>query len=307
VTVTAPPPPPPPPPSTTTTTITGDEPDPSIAGTAITVSFTVTASVGSPAGDVQVTEPNGGSCTATVAEGSCMLTPGGLGERTITASYVGSPTFAPSSGTAQHTVNPQNHAPTANADQGTTAEDTPVNIAVLANDVDPDPNDQGSLSASIVGSVPNGTAVVEQDGTVTYTPNPNFSGTDTFMYSATDPAGASSTAAVSVTVSPVNDSPNFQIGKSRINVNPQDGAQVVEQIATNISAGPGESQAVSFTAAPDRTDILSSGPAIDPNGTLTFTPTADATGDTTVSVTLRDDAGGESAPETFTIEFNGSN
>jgi hypothetical protein len=95
---------PPPPPASTTTTITGHDPDPSDAGALITVSFTVTSASGTPDGNVQVTEANGESCSAPVAQGSCTLTPVGTGPRTITASYLGTSSFNSSSDTETHTV-----------------------------------------------------------------------------------------------------------------------------------------------------------------------------------------------------------
>jgi PKD repeat protein len=295
---------PPSPPGTTVTTITGDEPDPSLEGAIITVSFTVTSSAGDPTGDVQVTEAGGGSCTATVAQGSCKLAPVGLGERTITANYLGTPKFSPSSGTAQHTVNapapPPNQTPTANPDQAVTTEDTPVRIDVLANDVDPD---RDSLTARVVSGPASGTAAVDAGGTITYTPTANFSGTDSLTYTATDPSGASSTATVTITVNPVNDAPSFQIGAKKVSADPSDGPQTIESLATDISAGPGEMQTVAFTTTADRPDFFTNEPAIDPTGTLTFTPAANATGDTVVTVTLRDDAGGVSDPQTFSMEF----
>jgi len=45
------------------------------------------------------------SCSANVAAGQCQLTPQTAGSRTLTATYGGSDTFAPSSGTASHQVN----------------------------------------------------------------------------------------------------------------------------------------------------------------------------------------------------------
>jgi PKD repeat protein len=78
----------------------------------ITVSFTVTSSGGNPSGDVQVTDGNGGGCSASVSTGNCSYTPAGAGLRTITARYQGNSSFSASEGTADHTVN---DAPPANA------------------------------------------------------------------------------------------------------------------------------------------------------------------------------------------------
>jgi hypothetical protein len=94
----------PPPRASTTTTIISDSPDPSDPGAAITVSFTVTSPSGTPSGNVQVTDSNGGTCTGSAPSGSCSYTPGGVGTRTITATYQGNSNFNGSSDSEQHTV-----------------------------------------------------------------------------------------------------------------------------------------------------------------------------------------------------------
>jgi len=53
-------------------------------------------------------------------------------------------------------------------------------------------------------------ATVNPDGTITYTPNPDFCGTDSFTYKACDPAGACDTATVTIHVTCVNDAPVAQ-------------------------------------------------------------------------------------------------
>src|SRR5688572_32639223 len=55
-----------------------------------------------------------------------------------------------------------------------------------------------------------GSLVVNLDDTVTYTPDPDFNGTDTFDYTASDGNGGTDTATVTVTVDPVNDAPVAQ-------------------------------------------------------------------------------------------------
>ncbi len=87
----------------TTTTITGDSPDPSFLTQPVTVTFKVTATSGTPSGNVTVSDGQV-SCTATVAAGQCQLTPISVGTRTLTASYAGNDVFAASSGTASHRV-----------------------------------------------------------------------------------------------------------------------------------------------------------------------------------------------------------
>jgi len=55
-----------------------------------------------------------------------------------------------------------------------------------------------------------GRATVNPDGTITYTPNPDFCGTDSFTYKACDPSGACDTATVTIHVTCVNDAPVAQ-------------------------------------------------------------------------------------------------
>ncbi|WP_415233398.1 Hint domain-containing protein [Pseudorhodobacter sp.] len=97
--------------------------------------------------------------------------------------------------------------PTANPDTAETDEDTSIDvIPVLVNDTDPD-TDPSLLTITGTPSAENGTVGVNADGTLNYTPNPDFNGTDTITYTITDPEGNESTSTVTVTVNPVNDAP----------------------------------------------------------------------------------------------------
>ncbi len=106
-----------------------------------------------------------------------------------------SPAEVPLSGTG---VVP-NQPPVAVDDSTTTSTGTPVNIAVLANDSDPDGN--LPLTVGSLTQPTNGTAVLELNNTITYTSNGTFTGTDSFTYQAADSLGAlSNIATVTVTV-----------------------------------------------------------------------------------------------------------
>ncbi|MBN1859531.1 tandem-95 repeat protein, partial [Candidatus Bipolaricaulota bacterium] len=94
-----------------------------------------------------------------------------------------------------------NDSPTANDDSDTTPEDTPVTVDVLANDTDPDGD---PLTVQSVTQPANGT-VTNNVGDVTYIPNPNFCGSDTFTYTISDGRGGSDTAAVMIEVACVDD------------------------------------------------------------------------------------------------------
>ncbi len=87
-----------------------------------------------------------------------------------------------------------NQPPVTRSDSAVTTEDQPVDIAVLANDSDPEGDPLGLDSVS---QPANGTATANADGTVTYDPDPGFLGTDTFTYTVSDGAN---TATGNVTV-----------------------------------------------------------------------------------------------------------
>ena len=85
-------------------------------------------------------------------------------------------------------------APIAADDRVETARNTPVTINVLANDT---PN--GATTPNVVTAPLNGTAVVNPDGTIEYTPNTGFVGTDRLVYTLCN-AGGCATATVNIEV-----------------------------------------------------------------------------------------------------------
>ena len=91
-----------------------------------------------------------------------------------------------------------NSAPQPVADSATTTNGTPVTVPVRANDTDPD-DPTTSLTVSIVTPPAHGTAVVEADNTVRYTPALGWKGADTLTYQLTDPQGGTGTAVATVT------------------------------------------------------------------------------------------------------------
>ena len=101
------------------------------------------------------------------------------------------------------------------ADPIVTQEEQPIVIDIAANDSDPDSTPQYQdldlASIEIQSNPANGAVVVHNDGTVTYTPNTNFYGVDTFTYTIRDQAGnVSNVATVTVAVNAINDIPELQ-------------------------------------------------------------------------------------------------
>lgn len=86
--------------------------------------------------------------------------------------------------------------------EDTLLEDSPPGILANATDADGDP-----ITAILDTGVSNGSLSLNADGSFSYTPNENFNGADSFSYHANDGIDDSNIAAVSITVTAVNDVP----------------------------------------------------------------------------------------------------
>ncbi|MGD9795053.1 MAG: LamG-like jellyroll fold domain-containing protein, partial [Acidimicrobiia bacterium] len=112
------------------------------------------------------------------------------------------------------TAAPVNATPTANASAPSVVEDTATPVALSGSDVETceltfaivTPPTNGTL-----GSIGNSACVAGAPNTdsasVTYTPNANFNGADSFTYTVSDGLNTSAPATVSITVSATNDAP----------------------------------------------------------------------------------------------------
>jgi CSLREA domain-containing protein len=105
------------------------------------------------------------------------------------------------SGSTDNTVTyTTNVAPVAKDDSYTTNENKPLPVAapgVLSNDED---DNDDALTAALVARPANGTLTFNSDGSFTYTPNANFTGTDSFTYKVSDGEADSNVATVTITV-----------------------------------------------------------------------------------------------------------
>ncbi|MCO6454942.1 MAG: tandem-95 repeat protein, partial [Pirellulaceae bacterium] len=144
-----------------------------------------------------ISGPSHGTVVAN-ANGSFTYTPAANFHGTDSFTYRATDGTANSNiATVTITVSPVNDPPVARDDNAVTSQDTPVTIAVLANDsdVDGDP-----LTVTAATAPANGSAVVNANGTITYTPATGFTGSDTFEYTISDGNGGTDTAQVTVTV-----------------------------------------------------------------------------------------------------------
>ncbi len=191
-------------------------------------------------------------------------------------------------------VTPSNDAPEAAADTATTAEDTPVTIDVVANDTDVDGD---ALKVAGVTAAPaNGTAAVSGSGSITYTPNENFNGTDKFTYQVTDGNGGLDTAEVTVRVEPANDAP-VAVDDTATMV--EDGKPLNLAVLANDTDLDGDRLVVS--AIGDEATLGTAAIARNGQG-ITYTPFKDATGTDSFTYTASDPSGATSTAR-VTVEI----
>lgn len=102
------------------------------------------------------------------------------------------------------TTTPINEPPTAVNDSATTNEGSQLSIPVLNNDNDPEGD---TLHIESVTQGVNGSTTISGNSVV-YTPNADFSGSDTFTYTVADAFGDTASADVLVTVEEFNSPPS---------------------------------------------------------------------------------------------------
>ncbi|TDN82410.1 gliding motility-associated-like protein, partial [Salegentibacter sp. 24] len=152
--------------------------------------------------------------------------------------------------------------------------------AVLDNDSDPD-ND--ALEVTTTTAPTNGSVVINQGGTVTYTPNNNFNGTDSFSYTITDGNGGTDTAMVTVTVGATNDAP-VAVDDS---ANTDQDTSVSIAILENDSDIDGDQLTIIEVTEPDNGSVI-----INEDETITYTPNNSFTGVQTLEYIISDGNGG---------------
>jgi hypothetical protein len=191
------------------------------------------------------------------------------------------------------TVSAPNQAPVAVNDAATTPQGVAVNINVLGNDSDPDGNIP--LTVANVTQPANGTAAVQANNTVTYTPNAGFAGTNTFTYQARDSLLALSNVAT-VTVSVTNAPP--------VAVN--DAATTPQGVAVNINVLGNDSDPDGNTplTVANLTQPANGTAAVQANNTVTYTPNAGFAGTNTFTYQARDSLLALSNVATVTVTVN---
>ncbi|WP_462052862.1 tandem-95 repeat protein [Vibrio parahaemolyticus] len=175
------------------------------------------------------------------------------------------------------------------ADSTNVVEDTPTIINVLGNDTFEGKDKVVSLDAE--NGPKNGTVIVNNDGTVTYTPNDNYVGKDTFTYIVTS-GGVSESTTVSVDVTPVNDAP---VAKDDIATTQEDTAVTIDVLPndTDVDGDKLSIQSASVPEAQGKVEIV--------DGKLVFTPAENFNGDAEITYTVTDGQLTDEAKVTVTV------
>ncbi|EHR0802400.1 tandem-95 repeat protein [Vibrio parahaemolyticus] len=219
----------------------------------------------------------------------------GIATITPTADWNGSETLTftatdPSGESISQTVN-FTVAPVADivADKATVVEDTPTFIKVLGNDTFE--GDDKLVSLDTNNGPANGTVSVNPDGSVTYTPNDNYHGADSFTYIVTS-GGVSESTTVNVDVTPVNDAP---VAKDDIATTQEDTAVTID-VLPNDTDVDGDKLSIQSASAPEaqgKVEIV--------DGKLVFTPAENFNGDAEITYTVTDGQLTDEAKVTVTV------
>lgn len=182
-------------------------------------------------------------------------------------------------------LGPINTAPSATSQSVTTDEDTAVDIVLTGDDPDGDP-----LTVRIITQPTNG-SLTGAAPNLTYAPNPDYNGSDSFTFMVNDGAADSEPATVSITINPVNDAPVAQ-GQS-VTTN-EDIPLPIGLVASDVDGDP-----LTYTiAAPPTNGNLTGTPP-----TVTYTPSLDYNGPDSFTFTANDGKV-SSAPATVSITIN---
>jgi large repetitive protein len=228
-----------------------------------------------------LTQPANGTAEGN-ADGTITYTPhaGFLGEDSFTYTITDGRDTATAS-VRVNVVERPNQAPTAMADSAATQEETAVTVHVLANDIDPDGD---PLTVTGATDPANGTTQVNAGGTVTYTPDDGFTGTDTFTYTISDGRGGTSSASVTITVTETANRPPVAGDDAATT---KRNRRVTIHVLRNDSDPDGDALRVASATSP-RTGTVT----VNRGRTITYTPQSGFTGTDQFTYTVSDGKGG---------------
>lgn len=178
------------------------------------------------------------------------------------------------------TVSASNRQPAANDDIVATSPGTMVNVAVLANDVDPDGD---NLQLTSVSMPEHGSITAHPDRSITYQPEAGFAGTDSFGYTIADGKGGSDFGTVTVTVAGVNLPP---LAREDSAVTTPNQPVLIAILANDIDGNGDPLQLVGLSLPANGTV------SVDGLNQVTYTPATGFTGSDSFTYTITDGTGG---------------
>ena len=243
------------------------------------------------------------------AHGSVTVNPDGTWTYTPGSNFNGTDVFTVtisdgqggiSTATVNVGVTAVNDAPVANNDSLSTTEDTAVTYTaaqLLGNDTD---IDSATLSIASVASGSGGSAVLNADGSVTFTPNAHFNGTADFSYIVTDGTSNSTPATATVQVAAINDAPVASADSASV----LEGGSVVINLVSNDGDVEGalDPASIVITSAPTHGTV-----SVNANGTVSYQHDGSETAADSFSYTVKDAQGLVSAPVNVSVSVTGVN
>lgn len=169
-----------------------------------------------------------------------------------------------------------NNLPVAAEDEASVLVDTSIDVNVLANDTDVD-GDTLTVNQAISSF---GTVTILADQQLSYTPNPDFVGTDTVIYSITD--GKGGTASSELVVNVFSNTAPVAVNDS---ASTDDRTAILIAVLTNDTDAEGDVLTVTAASAEEGTV------SIEADQRLRYTPKAGFNGVDTISYTVTDSSG----------------
>lgn len=181
-----------------------------------------------------------------------------------------------------------NDAPIAVNDSATTLEDNSVTLNPLINDSDV----EGDPLSYSVTSTSTGISVILSNNNLVYTPESNFNGTATIVYTLFDSSNASNTAEITINVTPVNDAPVA----TDDSVSLDQGTSISITPLTNDTDVDGDNLTIASATAQDGTVVIGA-----ESKTLTYTASQNFSGADRITYTITDGTASDSGVITVTV------
>ncbi|WP_157951203.1 tandem-95 repeat protein, partial [Cyanothece sp. BG0011] len=195
-------------------------------------------------------------------------------------------------GNLSNISNDTNTPPTALNDSITINEDQSIIIDILSNDSD---SDGDFLFVNKVTQPIHGTISDNGDGTLTYIPDLNFNGNDSFSYTISDLQGGSDSATVDIQINPINDAPKAINDTATTSAN----QSIIIDVLSNDSDAEGDPISIQNFNQPDYGVISQNS-----DGTLNYTPETDFVGNDSFTYTITDNQGQTSTAQVDVTVFS---